>query len=202
MDFDQLAALESSGGGALVDQIGLKIAEAHQRISNEMLYQDQTELLVCGFDEELGSQIFASDGIGHCTPYNGFGFHAIGAGGRAAEAWLLANPDFLGSERISEIIYRLCEAKFMAENSPFVGKTVWIRVWFENGVILPIMIPAPPDDTPLQVLRRSWKSRVSQQPPAEALDAIERSLRVYAKLTSTPIYLSRDERNNSETPKS
>lgn len=195
MDYKQFRALQSSNDSAIVDQVGQKITEAHGRIVNEMLYQDPTDLLVCGFDENLRPQIFSADGIGRCVPRNRYGFHAIGSGGPAAEAWLLANKEFLYADRISEIAYRLCEAKFMAENSPHVGKAGFLSIWFSTGVMTPILLFAPPSETPIEAVRTSWLLRIVPQPRTEALNEIERQIRSTASIQKKTVYLSKKERD-------
>jgi len=198
LTFEQFV-LDSSLSDSLRDQIGAKITVAHERICNEMRWTNPTTLLVCGFDEELGPHIFEADGLGQCTSYDNYGFHAIGAGGGAARAWLLANVDSLIDGTVSEIAYRVFEAKFLADgNSPIVGKSGHLHVWFENGAASGLVMFRPEAETPIDVVRRAWTAKIREPPNRAATDEIERQLRGLAGIARHKIYMTRLEREEQE----
>ena len=57
---------------------------------------------------------------GACDIFDEVGFHAVGIGDIRAQTYLRSYPDFR-YKSLAEVCYRLQAAKFMAENSPFVG---------------------------------------------------------------------------------
>src|SRR6266446_1850807 len=79
------------------------------------------ELLAFGFDN--GSpQLLQSSTNGIVFNNTMRGYAAIGTGQYVATEFLDDNIDFLNSDDVGYVIYRLCEAKFTSEKAPGVGR--------------------------------------------------------------------------------
>jgi hypothetical protein len=182
LNFAQFIAMgQARHKGALVDVIKQQIADARREIVDDMLYRNITELLICGFDSDAEPNIFSSDGIGRCVLRNGYGFHAIGVGAPAATAWLLANPSFChGVDGVSELVHRMCEAKFLAE-SPFVGKDTLINTWFSNGAGATLFLFE--QERNAQIIRKAWKQHTERKGPPSSVAAIDKLFREWTKRT-------------------
>jgi hypothetical protein len=189
MNFAQFSALgqQKRGGGRFFDAINERIAEAKRFIVEDMLYHNPTELLVCGFGEDKRPNIFSADPIGRCTLRNGYGFHAIGIGAPAANAWLLVDSDFQHASSVSEMIHRMCEAKFLAE-SPFVGKDTVVNAFFEYNAMLPLFLFE--STTGAQLIRDSWEQHVKQKAPSASLAEIDRQLNAWANASDQQVKLT------------
>jgi hypothetical protein len=141
-------------------------------------------LLIGGFDHLRAPHIFSTDAIGRCTMSDNPGYYAIGIGAEAARAWLLAKDDkyFPKYTTIEHMIYHLSEAKFLAENSPYVGKTTLVNVWLPDRDVWPLFVPAPNVGHALQPVRSAWQSRVSAMPDNEALLQIKSELKSHIQI--------------------
>ena len=162
--------------------IEARIFEANAAIRNEMLYVGvPTTLLVFGFDAQRDPHIFSTDGIGKCTSHDDIGYYAIGVGADAARAWLLATNDFRHAKPVSTTAFRLLEAKFLAENSPFVGKVTLLHVWSKDHLSGAIVVSPSSGGFELQSVRNVWQRRVNQPPPDGILIGINDAIKRYSR---------------------
>jgi hypothetical protein len=145
--------------------------ETFRRIIGQMedhnLFVPGTELLITGFDSNGKPHIISADVLGDCTIRDGVGFHAIGAGSKAALGWLLTNSKFRFSKNIAEIGYRLCEAKFVAEMAPGVGHYSLLAAFFPDGTGAHLLMIDPSD-----AVRKSWENRRNRKGTPSAIKKI------------------------------
>jgi proteasome subunit B (beta)-like protein len=165
------------------------------QLLDTMRYTDATELLLAGFDDKDEPHIFSVNGIGHCTLHDGYAFHAIGVGSQAARGWLTAHQNFRNATELSEIAYRLCEAKFAAETAPFVGgRTTVLAALCSDGFADAMLIRQPeasggraqititsrPSPSVIElrgeVIRAAYEERRNQPLPQDAVGAINAGL--------------------------
>ena len=84
-------------------------------------------LIVAGFDPSGTPHVLQVDAKGKCSIQDSPGFAAIGEGSQTAFDSLTMNSDFRFTTDRGRIIYRLCEAKFAAEQTcSTVGKTTTV----------------------------------------------------------------------------
>jgi len=198
IDYAQFAIMGSKKSpGALFEAINKEIPIARKRIESEMFYGTQaTSLLIGGFDHLREPHIFSTDALGRCTMSDNPGYYAIGIGAEAARAWLLAMGDkhFPKHNTAEYIIYHLAEAKFLAENSPYVGKTTFVNVWLPDREVLPLFISASNEGRSLQSVRSAWQTRVSAAVDNEALLQIKTELKSHIQVykTTRPLGAAQD----------
>jgi len=85
-----------------------------------------TDFLVAGFGVTGQPSIFSFSDPGTAYVHNATNIHVIGAGCELANASLITNFDPFDS--LTDIIYRLCEAKFIGEAAPSVGQSTLVTV--------------------------------------------------------------------------
>jgi hypothetical protein len=86
----------------------------------------ETEFLVAGFEPSGRERLFCVGDPGETEHLEHVGVHAIGAGASVALG-MLCNT-YKPTLAMPELVYRLCEAKFLAENAPGVGKKTIVSV--------------------------------------------------------------------------
>ena len=137
------------------------IREGREALGDEeftrLLYQAQsvrlkTDILVAGFDPGRTRRLFiVSDPGGEAVSHEAPGFCAIGSGAITALGSLASMHK--PTMRWDEVVYRVCEAKFLAESTMGVGKITNVLVMTrENGRIL---LSKPID----QIREEWWKVR-------------------------------------------
>jgi hypothetical protein len=91
-------------------------------------------LLVAGFDNSGPGHIFSVDHPGTSFGHDLIGFHAIGTGYYYALTMLHSHSRNTTShfDPLNIVLYRVAEAKFMAENDPQVGKSTTLIKWEIN----------------------------------------------------------------------
>jgi hypothetical protein len=90
-------------------------------------------LLVAGFDTDGPGHIFSVDHPGVESGHDIVGFHAIGTGSYYALTMLHSHcRDVSHSDPLDRVVYRVAEAKFMAENDAHVGKSTTLIRWENN----------------------------------------------------------------------
>jgi hypothetical protein len=117
------------------DDVAPLIQEAFGRI-HEAIEKLSTGvwLIVAGFDPNATPHILKVDDKGKCSIQDSPGFAAIGEGGPTAFDSLTMNSDFRFTTDRGTIIYRLCEAKFAAEQTcSSVGKTTAVLTIEPDG---------------------------------------------------------------------
>ena len=115
------------------------------------------DLLVAGFDEGGYAHMFELNSAGVVTRIDQACFHAIGIGASAALGYLYPIAGFGKSEVFENILYRVCVAKFIAENAPGVGSETSV-VWMHRDGSIGGMY-----DQGVNQLRDAWST--SGQPP-------------------------------------
>jgi len=91
----------------------------------------ETSFLVVGFEPNENPRIFCVEDPGVWNQYESLGFHAIGTGWVRAVGSLYTTYDT--DLTTDELIYRVCEAKFLSESAAGVGKRTIIDVINRDG---------------------------------------------------------------------
>lgn len=90
-------------------------------------------LLIAGFDADGPGHIFSVDHPGVECGHNLVGFHAIGTGFYYALTMLHSHSRYISHFDPSNLVlYRVAEAKFMAESDPQVGPSTTLIIWEVN----------------------------------------------------------------------
>jgi hypothetical protein len=162
-----LPAFESSGRQIFGDVV---FQEMHAKIT---ALNTGLELLVFGFENDRPHILHVSNrGVVDDKGVPGFG--AIGSGQYHAEDFLYNNKDFIDSEDIGFITYRLCEAKFASENAPGVGQHTSVAVF---GPVKPFTMdlfvsPQTFEDRQLRKARALWRRRRHSKVPEKVLESL------------------------------
>jgi len=157
-------------GASLFEQVCGEIRLAHQKFSF------QFQLLVVGFDEEFKGHIFEVSGLGAAARYDEPGFHAIGSGAPVALATLYPIPYFCSETDETEIVYRLCAAKFAASSSQGVGPDTSVFC-IEQGGGWSMMLK--PD---VATLHKIWTKEGQPRIPKRAIAHIQEAFLPMAKV--------------------
>jgi hypothetical protein len=128
----------------------------------------ETDILVTGFSSDGAPHIFETNRKRVCTIYDQLGFWAIGAGAWAALGSLYSHGEEMRRyDHLNKIVYRLCEAKFIAETARSVGSgmtLVNVSNFDGSGFQLFIAEKDP--------IRAAWTKQRDSPIPAEALEEI------------------------------
>lgn len=110
-------------------------AEAFSRIFYEVQQQAiDVTFLITGFDESTSDPyIFTVSSPGKVEHYEEVGFWAIGAGNTHALGSMFNAQRHIRLLDFSDALYRVCEAKFNAENAIGVGRITNIAILYEDG---------------------------------------------------------------------
>jgi 20S proteasome alpha/beta subunit len=93
------------------------------------------------------------------------GFHAIGTGSDLADAALVRTYE--RDLTVDEMIYRVCEAKFIGEAASGVGERTYIVTLDKTGAHRGVKFPKQ-----VEPIRAAWNTHGKPPIPAEALEAI------------------------------
>jgi 20S proteasome alpha/beta subunit len=150
----------SQGRGAFGDTAFEGIKYALEAIEIDV------QFLVCGFSPGGIPSIFSIDD--QCLPkfYQKMGFHAIGTGDVVAMG-MLYNTLSWDTSSVEETIYRVMEAKFVAETAPGVGKTTVVQLLNDSG-IGPIFTNRA--ISPIKII---WEKKGRPKLPKNALEAVK-----------------------------
>lgn len=118
----------------------------------------RTEFLVAGFEPDGYGRIFTVVNPGDWTE-QATGFWAIGSGANAAMGTLY--PNYFPNLETKDLIYRVCEAKFRAESSPFVGSKTCVIEIDDTGKQRTLLSGA------LVELKKVWREKGIPSVPAE-----------------------------------
>jgi len=144
--------------------------ETFSRIFYEVQQQRlDLQFLVAGF-ENREPYIFTVTSPGKVTHYSELAFWAIGSGQTNALGSLFnsqTNARFQGRDAV---IYRVCEAKFNAENAIGVGPETSLTILNEDGTRI------TPGFTAVRALRPIWEKTRTKVVPPEATKAIREIL--------------------------
>jgi ATP-dependent protease HslVU (ClpYQ) peptidase subunit len=115
--------------------------------------------LVCGFSETQYAQMFCITDPGRIRELHQMDYWAIGSGVYHALSALTGRP--IASLPISEVVYRCCEAKFVAESASGIGPDTTVHVMNANGEDVSIRT----ED--LELMRKVWKVSLINPAPKE-----------------------------------
>ena len=160
-------------------QLGPRV---HPQIANEIHnIKVDTSLMLAGMDPSavVSEPHLISMENGACSLHDDVGFYAIGSGYWRALASLQANKTFVHSKRLGEVCFRMQEAKFAAEDSPFVGPSETITQVLHFDGRLSLNFGAAPS-------RKYFEAESVRPLPDDLLDAVETSLAGFFTWTDTP----------------
>jgi len=126
------------------------------------------EVLVAGLDAWGQTRLFSVSTRGLVSPA-ALPYHAIGAGAPIALGSLYPLTYFPTFDQLAETVYRVCAAKFAAENAPSVGESTY-------AVVISPMASTWTIVTDIDRLRQLWKTKGQPPVPTEARRLIERDL--------------------------
>lgn len=149
------------------------------------------DFLVCGFDGAGEPHLFTVGSPGIIKVYDQIGFWAVGSGQQSALSSLFFSG-YNRSKDLNEAIYRVCEAKFMAESASGVGASTFVSVRSFPDVIAYI-----PNGAPLaKDIRKAWEREGRPRMPKKIKNVIKnkfgkqmqsaRAARQSASQTSAP----------------
>lgn len=127
------------------------------------------EFLLVGLDEREDGHLILVTGDSAPRSLNSVGFWAIGSGAPSAISSLSFHADhgrFNRFMRLSECIYHLCEAKFIAEANRGVGKKTFVSI-FQRGHT-PRIIQTPGTER----IRRAWERYGAPRRPKKIITEI------------------------------
>jgi len=133
--------------------------EAFSRVFYDIQQQRlELEILVSGFHGDQ-PHIFAIRTPGKVTYYSQLGFWAIGSGETHALGSFFNARNPLSALDRSSTLYRVCEAKFNAENAVGVGSATSVMIVYPDGSRL------NPSFDEIEALKREWqRTRVMTVP--------------------------------------
>ncbi len=124
----------------------------------------KTSFLVCGTGDMFPHIVSINSPGGHIVNHDQLGYWAIGTGARIALSALAGRP--LGGLPLSDLIYRVAEAKFAAETAHGVGPRTLITL-LRNRVNKTIYSPHT------EQLKDVWKRKRREPAPAKAVEIIK-----------------------------
>lgn len=127
------------------------------------------DLIIAGFEPNGWPRIFSISDPGTYESHERTGFYAVGTGSIRAIGSLYTNYDPLLTK--SELVYRICEAKFLGEMANGVGKRTVVYTLAANGEyeqIIPVDIE--------QKIRPVWEQKGKPPVPPEVLPEIDKVL--------------------------
>jgi hypothetical protein len=127
-----------------------------------------TSFIIAGFDLDDSPHLFSVVDPGITEDHLSLGFHAIGSGSRQCVGALFGTYD--SSLSTVDLIYRLCEAKFLGESAMGVGKKTFVDIFSADGThqgLVPELVE------PIRII---WQKEGLPPLPSRARDEIERSL--------------------------
>lgn len=130
----------------------------------------EISLMVVGFDSGGASHLLQIDERGIVMRCDQILYHAIGTGRSAALGALHQNAAFSFGAEPGPILYKLCAAKFAAENAPRVGRMTFALIARKGGV-RHVMRPEGVDK-----LREMWWEEGLRPVSDDALKVIRDSL--------------------------
>lgn len=144
------------------------LAQLGQEAFSRILYDIQQqrlelEILVSGFDGN-DPHIFAIRSPGKITYYSQLGFWAIGSGETHALGSFFNARNPLSALDRASTLYRVCEAKFNAENAVGVGPTTSVMIVYPDGSRL------HPTIDEIEGLKREWERTRVMAVPSVAKD--------------------------------
>lgn len=135
----------------------------------------RVEFLVFGFDKKKHAHIFTIRNPGVLAFHDNEAFWAIGSGQQIAVTSLMFHQ-YNQLFPMSASIYHICEAKFMAERAPGIGKESFIFVYNkENGFV---WYPAKEVDK----VRECWEKFGRPSRPPQAIAELEKLINQHREM--------------------
>lgn len=132
------------------------------------------EFLVAGFDWSGDGYIFSVGHPGIARNHNVTGYAAIGVGAYNAIGTFLHHSINYEMD-LARILYHACEAKFMAESAPGVGKHTVVKVATASGT----MDAFEASKEFVAVIRTAWEKDGQPRVPSGIIDELRRQLQKY-----------------------
>jgi hypothetical protein len=130
------------------------------------------EFVIFGFDMGAFGHIFTVGHPGVARNHNLTGYAAIGSGGYSALSSLLFNS--VNSEmELPEVLYRVCEAKFMAESALGVGRHTYVNI----ARVGEAMSATHLSDYVVNSVRNAWEKEGKPRIPRGIVDELRPLLR-------------------------
>jgi 20S proteasome alpha/beta subunit len=151
------------------------LAQLGPEIFARVLYDMERQVidlsfLVAGFDEDETSHIFTVCSPGKVDYYTELGFWAIGSGQTHALGSIFNSPKRIRFIGRAGTLYRVCEAKFNAENALGVGPTTSVVIIEKNGARRHL----PVDD--IDRLRPVWENTRVMEVPNDGIEIATHAL--------------------------
>jgi hypothetical protein len=140
--------------------------EHHSHMMELYKFDLGAQLMVFGFTEDLRPNIFTVGNPGKYEDWNWQGYSAVGSGAYIAAGSLRQRPMTFG---IEDLIYRLLEAKFVAEADNAVGPTTTLVVLRRDGESREMR------ESEIEEIKEAWKQRQLEPPPDRAVNVIQKS---------------------------
>jgi hypothetical protein len=145
-----------------------------EREFSDLLYQLrttrlETSFLVAGFEPNQQPRIFSVTDPGVSQSHDSIGFHAIGSGNLRALGSLFTTYDYDAELTTDQLVYRVCEAKFLSESALGVGKRTIINIVDSDGKhegLFPELVDK---------VRNIWSQKGRPPIPDEGLRVIQQS---------------------------
>ncbi len=150
--------------------------DVHAAIYREIdAFKVGLDFLVYGFDDDGMPHIFLVEEPGHIRSLDIEGFGVIGSGWALAHASLLSRDLPVYSKL--EMVYRVCEAKFVAERAPGVGRDTMVAYMDKS----PFGTTAAAfekylDLKEIAAMRRAWERHLNRPIPKAAAAALKRAV--------------------------
>jgi hypothetical protein len=140
---------------------------------------DGLSFLAAGYASSAGAHIFSVSHPGKVENHDVIGFWAIGSGQHAALASLFFHS-YNKEALYEEALYRVCEAKFMAEKSAGVGQATSVLILepdpdWEEGEILQVKGYDLPEPS-IQDVRNMWEKEGMPRQPNELYERMRNFL--------------------------
>ena len=156
------------------------------------------DLIVAGFingKARVPLMFAAQKETSTCINLNTMNFHAIGAGAWAAFASLYTHK-YWATASVSQIVYRLCEAKFLSEMARSVGSVTMVRVLFDDDSKSTFTVTNDND-----VIRQEWLRYRGRALPENVLNSIDERISLdRGKAEATPPVLASSDPQQIEDP--
>ena len=132
------------------------------------------DFLVCGFGDQIQAQMFLVGNPGRIRPLGQLDYWAIGKGDYMALASLALRP--IGTMSVEDVVYRACEAKFIAESSNTVGPDTTVSIMDSAGQQIPLL------QRDVETMRERYQASRSERAPKEIIDLLQPRLKHLQRL--------------------
>jgi 20S proteasome alpha/beta subunit len=131
------------------------------------------QLLVAGFDWVGDGHIFTVENPGVAKNHDFAGWASIGSGAYSAIGTLLYHSVNYEMQ-LARVLYHVCEAKFMAESAPGVGKHTVVKILNST---MPVKQPSELSEDFIAKIRNDWEREGRPRVPTGTLAGIQMLLK-------------------------